>query len=204
MIDGFVFYGSFYDALSDLPDDIRVQAYDTICRYALFGEAPDCAGVVRTVFKLVKPQIDANNKRREAGRKGGQAYRKQGRSEEEAKASNAEANESKIEAKEKEKGKEKEKVNVNVKKRFTPPTLEEVAAYCAERDNNVDAERFIDFYASKGWKVGNQPMKDWRAAVRTWEKRDGQLQIKTRPKNSFNNFDQRHYTNDELEAMLGL
>ena len=56
--------------------------------------------------------------------------------------------------------------------RFTPPTVEEVAAYCRERGNSVDAERFCDFYASKGWKVGKEPMKDWKAAVRTWEKRD--------------------------------
>lgn len=56
--------------------------------------------------------------------------------------------------------------------RFTPPTVEEVAAYCRERGNGVDAEHFVDFYASNGWKVGKNSMKDWRAAVRTWEKRD--------------------------------
>lgn len=57
-------------------------------------------------------------------------------------------------------------------KRFAPPTVEEVEAYCRERGNGLDAQHFVDFYASKGWKVGNQPMKDWRASVRTWEKRD--------------------------------
>lgn len=57
-------------------------------------------------------------------------------------------------------------------KRFVKPTLDDVRAYCQERQNNVDPESFIDFYASKGWKVGNQPMKDWKAAVRTWERRD--------------------------------
>lgn len=67
----------------------------------------------------------------------------------------------------------KEKINKKkALKRFTPPTTEEVKAYCKERNNNVDPEQFIDFYASKGWKVGNTPMKDWKAAVRTWEKRD--------------------------------
>ena len=54
--------------------------------------------------------------------------------------------------------------------RFIPPKLEEVEAYCRERNNNVDAERFIDYYASKGWLVGKSKMKDWKAAVRTWEK----------------------------------
>lgn len=57
-------------------------------------------------------------------------------------------------------------------KRFIKPTLDEVRAYCLERQNNVDPESFIDFYESKGWKVGNQSMKDWKAAVRTWERRD--------------------------------
>lgn len=56
-------------------------------------------------------------------------------------------------------------------KRFVPPTLEEVRAYVAERHSPVDPQRFIDFYASKGWMVGKNRMKDWKAAVRTWEKR---------------------------------
>ena len=58
-------------------------------------------------------------------------------------------------------------------RRFEPPTVEQVAEYCRERKNAVDAGRFVDFYTSKGWKVGAEPMKDWRACVRTWEKRDG-------------------------------
>jgi hypothetical protein len=53
--------------------------------------------------------------------------------------------------------------------RFIKPTLEEVQAYCKERNNSVDAQRFIDYYSSNGWKVGKNPMKDWKAAVRTWE-----------------------------------
>ena len=57
--------------------------------------------------------------------------------------------------------------------RFTPPTVDEVKAYCQERQNGIDAEAFVDFYVSKGWKVGSQPMRDWKAAVRTWERRDG-------------------------------
>jgi hypothetical protein len=54
--------------------------------------------------------------------------------------------------------------------RFVKPTVEEVAAYCKERTNKVDAETFVDFYESKGWKVGKVGMKDWKASVRTWEK----------------------------------
>ncbi len=57
-------------------------------------------------------------------------------------------------------------------KRFTKPSVEEIKTYCKERKNSVDPERFYDFYESKGWKVGNSPMKDWKACVRTWEKNE--------------------------------
>lgn len=59
-------------------------------------------------------------------------------------------------------------------KRFTPPTLDDVSAYIRERGSNVDAQRFLDFYTAKGWMVGKNRMKDWKAAVRTWEKRDSE------------------------------
>ena len=77
-----------------------------------------------------------------------------------------------------------ESMNCNKGKRFVKPSLDEIRAYCAERGNNVDPETFFDFYESKGWKVGNQPMKDWRACVRTWERSRGQNsggQIHSRP-----------------------
>lgn len=53
--------------------------------------------------------------------------------------------------------------------RFHKPTLEEVEAYCLERQNGLDAQRFVDYYEANGWRVGRNPMKDWKAAVRTWE-----------------------------------
>jgi len=56
--------------------------------------------------------------------------------------------------------------------RFHPPSVEAVREYCTKRGNKVDAERFVDFYTSKGWKVGKNLMVDWESAVRTWEKED--------------------------------
>lgn len=56
--------------------------------------------------------------------------------------------------------------------RFVPPTLDEVREYCRERKNNIDPERFITYYQANGWKVGRNPMKDWKAAVQTWERLD--------------------------------
>jgi len=92
--------------------------------------------------------------------------------------------------------------DIDIKKknsRFTPPTPEEVQAYCRERNNNVDTERFIDFYSSKGWMVGKNKMKDWKACVRTWEKENkpNQSTVQQKPKqamNSFNQFPQRIYS----------
>lgn len=65
------------------------------------------------------------------------------------------------------KNKEKKKDN-----KFIKPTIEEIQIYCEERNNNVDATTFYDFYESKGWKVGTTPMKDWKACVRTWENKN--------------------------------
>lgn len=75
--------------------------------------------------------------------------------------------------------KDKELEKEKKRKRFTPPTVSEVSDYCKERGNSVDPERFVDFYSSKGWKVGREPMKDWKAAVRTWERRDSKTSEKS-------------------------
>lgn len=87
---------------------------------------------------------------------------------------------------------------------FTPPTPDEVRAYCKERGNAVDAERFCDFYTSKGWMIGNQRMKDWKAAVRTWEKRD--TTPRTAPDSARGKDQdkmQRHsYTKDDYRRMV--
>ena len=59
------------------------------------------------------------------------------------------------------------------RKRFEKPTVEDVKAYCQERHNSIDAERFVDYYEANGWMVGKSHMCDWRAAVRNWERRGG-------------------------------
>lgn len=70
--------------------------------------------------------------------------------------------------------------NKNEKKErmlFIVPLLQEVSAYCQERNNNVDSQKFFDFYESKGWMVGKNKMKDWKAAVRTWEDKSKSNQV---------------------------
>lgn len=69
-------------------------------------------------------------------------------------------------------------------KRFRKPSVDEVRAYCAERGNGIDAQKFVDYYESNGWRVGGKsPMKDWRASVRQWERYEQERQAK--PSNKF-------------------
>lgn len=63
--------------------------------------------------------------------------------------------------------------NREKRKRFIPPSVDEVRAYCQERKNRIDPEAFVAFYASKGWKIGSSKMENWKQAVITWEKRSG-------------------------------
>ena len=88
------------------------------------------------------------------------------------------------------------------KKKFIPPSVEEVRAYCIERGNGIDADLFIDHYTANGWVQGQgKPIKDWKACVRTWEKRKGTTN--THKKNGFNNYEQqRQYDFNNLELDL--
>jgi len=79
--------------------------------------------------------------------------------------------------------------------RFVKPTLDEVKAYCVERKNQVDPSRFIDYYESNGWRVGKNPMKDWKAAVRSWES-NSFVTAQDKPLQTHS------YTKEEYEAMI--
>lgn len=70
------------------------------------------------------------------------------------------------------------------RKRFEKPTLSQITQYCLERNNNVNAEQFYDYYESNGWKVGKNSMKDWKAAVRTWEKNNYNKTAKSNKQNA--------------------
>lgn len=64
---------------------------------------------------------------------------------------------------------ENENENIDINKKGIPPKIEEVKAYCLERKNSVDVNKWYNFYSAKGWMIGKNKMKDWKAAVRTWE-----------------------------------
>lgn len=82
---------------------------------------------------------------------------------------------------------------------FAKPSRQEVKEYCIERGGKVDAEVWYDYYEANGWRVGKNPMKDWRAAVRTWEKRDEPAAKEQRPdKPKYGSFDPK----EALEAVM--
>lgn len=171
----FTFYRSFWEAIKELPPKDRNALLNAICAYALDGEEPKLTGIQMSIFILIRPTLDTSARKAESGRLGGskpEANEKQTGSKTEANRKQT------AREKEGEGEKEKEKENESYahtrarEARFSPPSVEEVAAYCRERGNGVDAQAFVDFYESKGWKIGRDPMKDWKAAVRTWEKRE--------------------------------
>lgn len=205
---------SFREDISALGDAEKGRLFVAMLEYAENGEEPTISGNERFIWPIAKKAIDltakANAQLRENGEKGGRrAETNENQTEpNETKANQTEPNETKpykngalvqsLYIKDKEKDKDNDKENDKEKEvcitrggkpRFTPPTADEVRAYCDERRNNVDADRFVDFYAAKGWKIGSNPMKDWKAAVRTWEQRDNtRPDVRTAPKKSSNPF----------------
>ena len=173
--DSFIFYRSFYQSAKKLPKEDKAELFDAICSYALDGESVEMSVVPEAIFTVIKPNLDANRRKWENGCK------------EKKKTSKIEADEeqeiSKDEANDKQTiSKAQGNVDVNVdvdvdkdvkskseSKRFSPPSLLQVSDYCQERKNSVNPEKWIAHYQSNGWKVGKNSMKDWKAAVRTWE-----------------------------------
>lgn len=157
--------------------------------YSAFGETPDLPGNERFAWPMIMAQIDRSNAKYEEQcvtnkRIATERYEKaRGVTK---RNGSLPRQEEKQEEKEKEEQEEKTKTKKRVCSAFAPPTLEEVEAYCRERNNSVDAQRFFDYYTSNGWKVGKNPMKDWKAAVRTWE-RSGFERTPSKPEKLTNN-----------------
>ena len=181
--DAFLFYRSYREALNGMTQKDQLATLLAIIDYSLYGVEPKLTGKTpAAVFTVARPIIDANNARRTGGKKGGRPKRKTtGFSTEETIGSHDEKPGAffNMEMKHEEHGNEEhgnEERSPLVphggkRERFTPPSVEEVAAYCLERKNGIDPEEFVSFYASKGWRVGTSPMRDWRSAVITWEKK---------------------------------
>ena len=92
-------------------------------------------------------------------------------------------------------------VSAQTAQRFAPPTVEEVRAYCQERRNKVDPEKFVDFYTAKGWLVGKNRVKDWKAAVRTWERDESPARSAPAKVVTAQQYEQRDYSKEPKRDM---
>lgn len=164
----------YLDAIEPLGDAERGRLFTSLLTYARTGEAPQLGGNERFLFPMMRAQLDRDIAAMagvsEARSKAAKASKSSKCEQMQANAANAsKSSKDKDEDKDKDKDEDK-KGNGAREARFTPPSVEEVAAYCQERGNSVDASCFVDFYSSKGWMVGKSRMKDWKAAVRNWER----------------------------------
>ena len=216
MAESMIFYKSFRDAIKKCNEADALAAYEAILDYGLDGIEPKNIGSIPSmIFDLVKPQIDANIRRRESGKKGGRPHAQEKTNGFEIKKPMVIKSVNHRLSEEKPNGCVSEKPNVNVNdndnvndnvnvvkgKRasaFTPPDVSEVRSYCQERHNSVDPEKFVDFYASKGWFVGKNKMKDWKAAVRNWEKGEA----KSKPITQAQDYIRSDYDIDAIERAL--
>lgn len=190
MKDSFIFYRSFKDSLSELSADDKLLMYEAISDYALNKTEPNLSGFPKALFSLIRPQLDANWKRFENGSKGGapkgnknalkttdkQPTNNQKQSKTIGKQPNVNVfnvNENVFNENNTPPNPLKGEKSESASKKFIIPTIEEIRQYCEERKNNIDPEYFIDHYTSNGWMVGKSKMKDWKAAVRKWEKPKG-------------------------------
>ena len=164
----FTDFSETFDEMSDTEAGRLIKAL--LC-YGASGEMRTLSGGEKLVFGIIKRQIDRDNDsanaHREAGKSGGRPKNLENQTEpNETKQKQTEPNRAMNKDKDKdEDNKTKTKTSIG---RFAPPTRDEVAAYIAEKGYRVDPDRWMAYYESNGWKVGRNPMKDWKAAVRTW------------------------------------
>ena len=192
----------FWDAAQYMPDDQAREFVYAIVRFGMTGEEPEPFEPWYPTFVACKGRVELSVAKQRKARGMAEA-RWQGRDGKDEDAAPDQASctgDAKHDARgdastmhdgdqasctgdakhrpenESEKESEKEKEMKGARRaraRFSPPSADDVSAYAAERGLDIDAAAFVDFYAAKGWKVGTSPMRDWRAAVRNWCRRDG-------------------------------
>ena len=186
--NGFRLLPSYYEAIRDLPDAERLLLYDAVFDFGFGNEVQELPPLLKSLFGLIVPTLERSirfeEKQRRNGAKGGRPPKTQTKAKEtqptfgeNLAVADADADADAVADADADADAVADAVAVAVGKakpprasRFSPPTVEEVAEYCLERANGINAQRFVDFYTAKGWKIGKEKMHDWKAAVRTWER----------------------------------
>ena len=209
---------NFREVIATLGDAEKGRLFDAMLLYADNGAEPvEFRGNERFLWPVAKRDIDLAASKSETNRANASKKKKDeaNASEDErneANESETERNEAKASLNNKEIIKKEKEKKDNIltdekekpQKRFTPPTLEEVVAYCKERKNSIDPEYFIAYNENRNWTLSNgKKMKDWKLAIVTWEKHDFN---KTTPANATvkkvvaQDYTQRNYDGEDEEA----
>lgn len=200
MRDSFIFYRSFQDAIEECPAVDQLAIYRAIADYALNRTEPDLAGIGKVCWVLIKPQLEANWRRFENGCKGAEYGEKGGApkgNNNALKQNNPKT--TPIQPQNNPTAIEKTTTNVNdnvfnnngnanVKyngkdvetavstkretKRFTKPSIQEVKKFIQDNSFSVDPDAFYDYYEANGWMAGKNHMKDWKATIRNWNRKE--------------------------------
>ncbi|MCD8207700.1 MAG: DUF6291 domain-containing protein, partial [Bacteroidales bacterium] len=204
MKNTFIMYTEWSDMLDELTDDELGEVLRAIMCYQSGKEIPELSHCAKAVFAQIRTQFrkddqkyaETSEKRREASLKGVEA-RKQKQPNGNQTLPHGQKNNQTVGDSDSDSvsDSDSESVSENHKKesdlkvtreRFKPPTVDEVREYAAERGYTVDAERFVDYYQTNGWMAGKNHMKDWKAAVRNWDRNNKERQGMTaKPNNSY-------------------
>ena len=206
---GFICHDDYYERLQRLTDEEVGHLFRQLMLYhaGRTDEMTDFIGAEGIAFDFIANDIDRMEEKHNAtsetnrinGLKGGRPKKQiepEKTEDNPIKPTETEDNQTKP-YKDKDKDKEKDKEK---NKRFTPPTLEEVTAYCRERNNGIDPQYFLDYQTARNWILSNgKQCKDWRATVRTWEQHNFS---RSEPKKvvSAQQYEQRNYSNEQQEA----
>lgn len=209
-------YTEYLKHVQKLSMEQRGELLTAILCYASGETLPELDAATDMIFGVIQERMDRDyfaymekvEKRRVAGKLGGRP-KANGFSEKQEKAKKANGFSEKqnnpdtdsvpVTVPDNELKKESEEKSL----RFSPPTRQDVSEYCKEQGyENVNIDRFIDFYSCKGWMVGKNKMKDWKAAVRNWARSEKATKPNNTSGNKFLNFRQRQYDYDELEKQL--
>ena len=175
-IEYFNAYHSYLKSIEPLNDAERGRLFTALLEYSSTGVTPDLRGNERFIFPTMKEQIDRDMQKYEAKcNKNRENVLRRYTDVNDGIRTDTKSTKAKEKEKAKAKAKAKEKestppISPSRGTRFIPPTPDEVRAYCLERGGRVSAEKWYDYYTANGWKVGKNPMKDWKAAVRNWER----------------------------------
>lgn len=216
--NSFVLYTDYRRQFDLLTDAELGQLIRAVMDYVETGQPPDLPAGPQMAFAFISAQIDRDmkkyqevvEKRRAAGSAGGKQKASNAKQEVAILANASTCYQAVTNLPDNDNDNDnvndikKKDTKVSKEKSFKPPSVENVREYCQEGGYKVDAECFVNFYESKGWMVGKNRMKDWKAAVRNWARNDQKPSPKTgnRAIDKYNQFMHSDYDYDSLERDL--